>query len=96
MKLELLVHNLREQTRIMSSVHSMQRTAAYKELLAHGQEAVPTLLLALDARLAVIPVMALLVQITGDNPVLPADAGIVDSMRQAWLAWGRTNNLIRA
>ena len=68
MKLELLVHNLGEQTRIMSSMHSMQRTPAYKELLAHGQGAVPVLLSALDAELAVIPVMALLSEITCAEP----------------------------
>lgn len=97
MQLELLVHNLAEQTHVMSSVHSMQRTQAYKELLAHGQEAVPTLLRALEVQhLAIIPIIALLNQITGTNPVLPADAGKVEKMRQAWLAWGQMNNLIRA
>jgi hypothetical protein len=57
MQLELLVHNLAEQTHVMSVVTSMRRTQAYQELLAYGQEAVPTLLLALDIEhLAIIPI----------------------------------------
>lgn len=94
MKLELLVHNLGEQTRVMSALNSMRRSPSYKEILERGQEAVPALLLALNARLAVIPIVDLLAQITGANPVLPADAGVVEKMRQAWLSWGHMQNLI--
>jgi hypothetical protein len=38
---------------------------------------------------ALVPVMALLAEITKENPVAEADRGRVDKMVRPWMAWGK-------
>jgi hypothetical protein len=87
-----LLDNLAAQTRVMSSVAQMRRTAAYQQIIAHGQAAVPDLLDALsNHHPAVVPIMAALADITGADPVPPPDRGRVSKMALAWLRWANIN-----
>jgi hypothetical protein len=83
---------LEEQTSHLSSTQMMRNTAAYETILDQGEEAVPDLIAALRNKTSVpFVVMTLLSDITGENPVEPADRGYVSKMVEAWLDWADDN-----
>jgi hypothetical protein len=75
-------------TRYRSNTHALQYHPAYKELVALGEPVIPLILAELE-RESNVSWFAVLVAITGENPVPPALAGRVDAMARAWLDWGR-------
>ena len=62
---------------------------AHREIIAMGEKVVPLILADLEKTLA--PWFMALDEITGADPIPEEDAGYVDKMAAAWLAWGREN-----
>jgi hypothetical protein len=91
-----LIEALRQQTSIMSSVASMQRTMAYQDLRKRGYDIVGELLVQLnDEKAPAVAIMALLHDITKATPeVAKVDRGKVAVQIKAWLEWGRKYNLL--
>lgn len=64
---------------------------AYSKILGMGEAVVPLIL----ERLQKNPIYRWLVaihRITGENPVSPDHAGVIDLMRDDWLRWARDND----
>jgi hypothetical protein len=80
----------REATRFDSG--SSADHPAYRAIVALGPDAVPVIL----NELVVSPDwwFAALRELTGADPVPPADRGRLRAMAEHWLAWGRTHGLV--
>jgi hypothetical protein len=77
----------RAETSHLSSAAAIQKHPAFQEIISLGEAVVPFMLRELAAK-PLLWVWAL-PQITGANPVAPEDAGRIDKMSAAWLAWGQ-------
>ncbi len=75
------------ETLVLSNVNLITNHWAFQEIIRLGQPVVPLLLRDLE-REPQLWVWAL-PEITGENPVPPADAGNIRKMGEAWLRWGR-------
>lgn len=89
-----LLTKLEVATRVLSSVDAMRQTPEYRRLLERGVVIVPQLLSTLRSSPS-IAVLALLHDITGQDPVAPQDRGYVQRMVDAWLKWGVDNAVDR-
>jgi hypothetical protein len=77
---------------LLSSTSTMVAHPAYLAIIELGQPVVPLLLRELEKE----PVhwFEALKAITGEDPVSPKDWGNISAMASAWLAWGRSRNLL--
>jgi hypothetical protein len=78
----------KKETLYSSKAKTIAEHPAYCEIVAMGEKAVPLILADLEKE----PdrwFMALR-KITGASPVPKEDAGSVEKMAAAWIAWGRT------
>jgi hypothetical protein len=75
------------ETAHQSSSRIRDEHPAYQQIIALGEPAVPLLLRDLEVNRR--RWFAALHAITGANPVAAEDAGKLDRMIDAWLAWGR-------
>lgn len=82
----------KEDTWFLSSSTQISRHPAYRKIIDMGYAAIPLILQ--DLQRTPDQWFVALNSITGENPVREDDAGIVDSMRDAWLQWGRDRNFI--
>jgi hypothetical protein len=65
---------------------------AYRQIVALGPAVVPVLLRDLERKPAWwLPALR---ELTGANPVDPADRGNLRRMSEAWVKWGRENGMI--
>lgn len=89
-------HALADQWRaecgLLSSTSAMVAHPAYQEIIALGRPAVPLLLQGLEKES--VHWFEALKAITGEDPVSPQDWGNIPAMTAAWLAWGRSRNLL--
>jgi hypothetical protein len=74
-------------TAYLSSMSKASQHPAYQEIIRIGEEALPFLLRDLESTHR--HWFIALKQITGANPIPPADAGNVPKMADAWLRWAR-------
>lgn len=76
------------ETAFSSSYTEIVEHPAFQEIVKLGEAVVPLMLRDLEQapRLWVWA----LPTITGENPVLPEDAGKIAKMSDAWVRWGRT------
>jgi hypothetical protein len=74
------------ETGHLSSYAAIIRHPAFREIVNMGEAVIPVMLNDLAQRPG-LWVWALH-DITGDNPVPPADAGQIGKMSEAWLRWG--------
>jgi hypothetical protein len=94
--LETEFHTLAQQWKeacgLLSSTSAMVAHPAYQAIIELGQPVVPLLLRELEKE----PVhwFEALKAITGHDPVSPKDWGNIPAMASAWLAWGRSRNLL--
>jgi hypothetical protein len=79
-------------TQFLSDARRIIDHPAFRQIVALGREAVPTLLRDLQAQPS-LWVWALS-EMTGEDPVTPADAGNVRKMSDAWVAWGKARGLL--
>jgi hypothetical protein len=91
---ELVEHRFRrlesawtEQTCYLSSYTDIVKHPAFQEIIGLGEAVVPLMLQDLEEKPR-LWVWAL-PEITGANPVAPADAGNIARMSEDWLRWGR-------
>ncbi len=77
----------REETAHMSKMFRAAEHPAYQEIIAMGERAVPLLLAELESNGG--HWFIALHRITGASPVPEEDAGRVQKMTEAWIAWGR-------
>jgi hypothetical protein len=76
----------------LSSTSAMVRHPAYQAIINLGPPVVPLLLGELQKE--PIHWFEALKSITGQDPVLRDDWGNIPAMTAAWLAWGRSRNLV--
>ena len=86
-KFQRLAALWRAETGHLSSITRMFNHPAYQEIIALGQDVVPSLLRDLEKE----PEhwFAALRAITGAQPVAPEDHGQIDKMADAWLRWAK-------
>ena len=87
-----LARQWKEACGLMSSTSAMIAHPAYQAIIRLGPPAVPLLLRELEKE----PVhwFEALRAITEQDPVQPADWGNIPAMASAWLAWGRSHQLV--
>ncbi len=87
-----LAHQWKEACGLLSSTSAMIAHPAYRAIIELGQPVVPLLLRELEKE----PVhwFEALKAITGEDPVSTKDWGNISAMASAWLAWGRSRNLL--
>ncbi len=87
-----LARQWKEACAFLSSTSAMLAHPAYQSIIELGQPAVPLLLRELEKE----PVhwFEALKAITGQDPVVRKDWGNISAMTAAWLAWGRSRNLV--
>ena len=77
------------ETGYLSSYHDIVEHPAFREIIGLGTAVVPLMLRDLQERPR-LWVWAL-PEITGANPVPPAEGGNIAKMSEAWLRWGRAH-----
>lgn len=89
---QTLARQWKEACGFLSSSTAMVAHPAYQAIIGLGQPVVPLLLRELEKE----PVhwFEALKAITGHDPVSPKDWGDISAMASAWLAWGRSRNLL--
>ena len=90
-RLRKLEAQWKDDTRFLSDAGKIVNHPAFRAIIALGEEVVPILLRDLESQSS-LWVWAL-PEITGANPVLPADGGNIRKMSDAWLKWGREKGL---
>ena len=94
--LETQFHSLADEWKrdcaLLSSTSAMVAHPAYKAIIKLGPPAVPLLLRDLEQSSA--HWFEALSAITGQDPVSREDWGNISAMRNAWLNWGRSQNLL--
>src|SRR5262245_20316693 len=88
-----LVRQWKESCGLLSSTTAMVAHPAYKAIIELGQPVVALLLRELEKEHA--HWFEALKAITGEDPVSPDDWGNISAMTAAWLAWGRSRNLLQ-
>jgi hypothetical protein len=78
-------------TRFLSAPSAAVEHPAYRAIVALGPAAVPLILA--DLAVAPDPWFAALREMTGVDPVPPADRGHPRAAAEHWLAWGRARGL---
>ncbi len=81
----------RAATRFAAGPSAAADHPAYRAIVKLGTEAVPLILAALAE--APDPWFAALRELTGDDPVPPADRGRPEASAGHWLAWGHARGL---
>lgn len=81
-----LARRWRDETQFLSSTTQMTAHPAYREIVDLGPGVVPLLLA--DLRREPDHWFAALRELTGENPVAPADRGNLGAMADAWVRWG--------
>ena len=79
-------------TRFLAAPGAAAEHPAYRAIVALGPAAVPLIMAELAA--APEPWFAALRELTGADPVPPADRGRPRAAAEHWLAWGRTRGLV--
>lgn len=92
-KFDRLASRWRTDTLVVSTVQAMTLHPAYQEIVGMGPEAVPLLLS--ELRRHPDHWFPALRAITGVDPVPTADRGNIKRMTEAWLTWGKDQQLIR-
>jgi hypothetical protein len=90
---QVLADQWREDTRFDSSLMHSIAHPAYRAIVQLGQDAVPVLLRQLQQQQPE-PWFLALREITGIDPVTPAQRGNMRALADAWLHWGRSHGLI--
>ncbi len=91
-RLERLVERWQRECLVFSSTERWRNHAAYREIVALGETAVPLILRRIEAKPTWL--VWALADITHENPVPVAAAGDMEQTVAAWLAWGRTRGLV--
>jgi len=86
-----LADEWRAATRFLASPAAAAEHPAYRAVVALGPDVVPLILAELAD--APEPWFAALRELTGADPVLPADRGRPRAAADHWLAWGRARGL---
>jgi hypothetical protein len=86
-KFRRLADEWRQGTRYTSSGTEVVTNSAYQRIIGMGREVLPILFRELET--APDDWFWALYMITEENPVKPEDAGDIEKMAAAWLAWAR-------
>ena len=86
-KFQRLASVWRAETAYVSSSSELVAHPAFQEIVRMGPAVIPLLLRELEDRTG--HWHRALRQITGANPVPPADRGNIDKAAEAWLRWGK-------
>jgi hypothetical protein len=90
-RFQTLAREWQAATRLLSSPSAAAEHPAYRAVVALGPAAVPLILAELAA--SPEPWFAALRELTGADPVPPADRGRPRAAAEHWLAWGRARGL---
>jgi GAF domain-containing protein len=89
-----LADEWKRDTQFLSSVIQMSIHPAYQKIIGLGPDALPFLFRELDKEDPPDHWFWALSAITGENPILPEQRGRLNQMKEAWIAWGKTNNYV--
>jgi hypothetical protein len=78
---------------VISDANQIESHPAYKRIVSMGEAVVPVILRSLEREPSLLAWA--LFDITGVNPVRPADYGKIDKITKAWLKWGRKNKHVK-
>lgn len=87
-----LADEWKRESQFLSNTAQMAMLKPYQQIIGLGEPVVPFLLE--ELRREPDHWFWALEAITSENPVPPADAGIVDRMADAWIAWGIREGLL--
>ena len=82
----------KSKTRYMSNSAQMATVWPYQKIIGMGHVALPLILKELERETD--HWFWALEAISGENPVTADDAGNIDAMAKAWIAWGRDQELL--
>ena len=88
-RFEELADKWEEETFLLSRSDLAIAHPAHQEIISMGQPAVPLILERMRAERG--HWFEALEQITGEDPVSPADYGNIAAMQNSWLQWGERN-----
>ena len=91
-RFDQLARRWKQESEFMSNTAQMAMLRSYQSIIGMGSPAVPLLLD--ELRREPDHWFWALESITLENPVPPQDAGQLDKMAQAWIAWGVNAGLI--
>lgn len=91
-KFRILVENWKRDSQYVSSTQEMANLKTYRQIIDIGREVLPLLLMELQRDPDYWFVA--LQELSGANPVRPDQLGRLNQMSNAWLQWGRDQNLI--
>ena len=89
---QTLAERWKRETRFFGSVEDKVLHPSYQRIIGMGAVAVPMILDDLDLNGPADWFWAL-TAITGENPITEDMAGNMNSMTEAWLRWGKANDL---
>ena len=87
-----LADQWQRETVFLSSTRHVIKHHAHREIVSMGEPAVPLIMERMWAQGG--HWFYALRDITGANPIQPADRGKVSAMQEAWLEWGEANGYI--
>jgi len=91
-RFRVLADEWQAATRFVAAPSAASEHPAYRAIVALGPAAVPLILA--DLAVAPEPWFAALRELTGTDPVPPADVGRPRVAAEHWLAWGRGRGLV--
>lgn len=89
---KLSAYKWKNETMYLSSTQRIVDNPSYKKIISMGSSVVPLILK--DLSVDLVMWFPALKKLTGIDPVPPNARGDLNAMRDAWLAWGKQNNLI--
>lgn len=87
-----LASQWKKETAHLSSISGITNHPAYQEILAMGDAVIPLIFADLQHRPGLW--FHALARLTGANPISDEDRGYIESVRQAWIRWGREHGYI--
>jgi len=90
-KFRQLTNEWKQNRGFSSSLSVVKNDPSYQEIIRMGRSVLPFIMDELEKRPDFW--FAALREITGENPVLPENAGRLHEMAAVWLQWGRANNV---
>lgn len=87
-----LKYKWEKETAVFSSITEISAHPAYQQIIKMGQLAVPFILTELKEKPGLW--FSALKTITGEDPVLLNQRGMLGEMTNAWLQWGKENGYI--
>jgi len=92
-RFQSLKDDWKSRTRHLSNTAQIALVFSYQQIIGMGPQVVPLILA--DLQRETDHWFWALEAITGENPVTENDLGDMETMAQAWIAWGQKNGFVK-